>query len=63
VLAGMTGTVIDHLTGKLYDYPRRIEVAIGRERVFEHGAGLAPVSDVPMAGAALAQGSVRSSAE
>jgi hypothetical protein len=63
VLAGMTGTVIDHFTGKLYDYPRRIEVAIGRERVFEHGAGFAPVSDVPMASGAFAQAVARSIAE
>jgi hypothetical protein len=63
VLAGVTGTVIDHVTGKLYDYPRRIEVAIGRDRVFEHGTGIAPVSDVPLAGSALAQAPGRSAAE
>jgi hypothetical protein len=63
VLAGMTGTVIDHLTGKLYDYPRRVEVAIGRDRVFETGAGFAAVSDVPLAGAAIAQQTGRITAE
>jgi hypothetical protein len=63
LLAGMTGHVIDHMTGKLYDYPRRIEVAIGRDRVFEQGTGIAPVSDVPLPGSAIAQVPARTIAE
>jgi hypothetical protein len=66
VLAGMTGHVIDHITGKLYDYPRRIEVVLGRARVFDLASGTAPVSDVPLPSAALAQDTTdtpRSSAE
>ncbi|MGL4575493.1 MAG: hypothetical protein ACRCV9_11980 [Burkholderiaceae bacterium] len=63
VLAGMTGHVIDHMTGKLYDYPRRIEVAIGRNRVFEQGAGIAAVSDVPLPGSNLAQTTDKAIAE
>jgi hypothetical protein len=55
VLAGMTGHVIDHMTGKLYDYPRRIEVVLGRKRVFDFSSGLVPVADAPLPGAALAQ--------
>jgi hypothetical protein len=66
LVAGMTGHVIDHMTGKLYDYPSRVEVVLGRSRVFDLASGAAPVSDVPLPGAALAHSAtngVRNAAE
>lgn len=50
IIAGSAGMVIDHLTGKLYDYPRSIELVLGRSRTFDTDslAGL-PVQDVALA--------------
>ena len=51
LLAGTAGMVIDHLSGKLYDYPRSIELVLGRNRTFDADslAGL-PVQDQPIPG-------------
>lgn len=40
-------TVIDHLTGRMYDYPKTIRLVVGRERVYVHGKEV-PVSDEPL---------------
>ncbi|HEU4623018.1 MAG TPA: hypothetical protein VFS42_12415 [Burkholderiaceae bacterium] len=40
-------TVIDHLTGRMYDYPHTVRLVIGRERVFVEGRET-PVSDEPL---------------
>ncbi len=60
VLQPFATTVIDHLTGRVYDYPTQLDLVLGREMVFDRSAADArpvevravPVSSVAAAAAA-----------
>lgn len=46
VVQPVASTVIDHLSGRLYDYPTRIVLVSGRSRVFDKSSdGDAPTQD------------------